>query len=67
MDPASYWTDRLSRIFIVLVHWSNSPQADISHNLDTLYRLQADQSLLLLLNTACLVEKQQIPILKSLV
>jgi hypothetical protein len=33
---------------------------------DTLFWFRANQSLLLLLNAACLAEKQQIPILKSL-
>ena len=53
---------RLSRIFIVLAHWSNSPQEDMSPHSNTLYWLQADQSLLLLLNAACIALKQQIPI-----
>ena len=67
MNPALYLTDTLSRIFIVLAHWSNRPQEDMSPHSDTLYWSQADQSLLLLLNAACFAEKQQIPILKSLV
>ena len=34
---------------------------------DTLFWFQANESLLYLLNAACLAEKQQIPILKSVV
>ena len=39
----------------------------MSLHLDTLFRFRTNQSLLLLLNAACLAEKQQIPILSSLV
>jgi hypothetical protein len=39
-----------------------APQVDMSLHLDTLFWFRADQSLLFLLNAACLVEKQQIPI-----
>jgi hypothetical protein len=42
---------------------SNSPRVDISLHSDTLFWLQANQSLLFLLNAACLAEKQQMPIL----
>jgi hypothetical protein len=45
---------QLSWIFIVV---------DMSPHSDTLFRFRANQSLLCLLNAACLVEKQQIPIL----
>jgi hypothetical protein len=38
----------------------------MSLHLDTLFWFRANQSLLFLLNAACLAEKQQIPILKSL-
>ena len=57
-----------SWIFIVLVHWNNSPQIDMSPHLDTLSWFEAKQSLLFFLNAARLAEKQQIhvPILKSL-
>ena len=48
-----------SLIFIVLAHWNMSLHSD------TLFWFRANQSLLFLLNIACLVEKQQIPILKS--
>ena len=51
----------------MLAHWNNSPRIDMSPHLDTLFRFQANQSLLFLLNAACLAEKQQIPILQSLV
>ena len=47
--------------FIVLAHQYNSL------DVDTLFWFRADQSLHLLLNAACLAEKQQIPNLKSLV
>jgi hypothetical protein len=50
-------------IFIGLAHWNNSRCADMSLHFETLSRLRANQSLLLLLNDACLAEKQQIPIL----
>ena len=48
---------------IVLAHWNNSPQIDMSPHSDTLSWFRANQSLLFLLNAACLAEKQQIPIL----
>jgi len=51
---------KLSWIFIVPAHWNNSPWLDMSLHLDTLSWFWANLSLLLLLNTACLVEKQQI-------
>jgi hypothetical protein len=51
----------------MLVHWNKSPQIDVSAHADTLYLCRANQSLLFLLNATCLVEKQQIPILQSLV
>jgi hypothetical protein len=53
--------------FIVLAHWNNSPRVDMSLHSDTLVWFRANQSLLFLLNAACLAEKQQIPILMSLV
>jgi hypothetical protein len=49
-------------IFIVLAHWNNSPRVDMSPHLNTLSWFQVNQSLLFLLNAACLAEKQQIPI-----
>ena len=48
----------------MLAHWSNSPRVDISLHSYIIPILS--YSVLLLLNTACLVEKQQISILKSL-
>ena len=53
--------------FIVLAHWNNSPWVDMSLHSDTLFWFRANQSLLFLLNAVCLVEKQQIPILKSFI
>ena len=52
--------------FIVLAHWNNSLWIDMSAHSDTLSWFWANQFLLFLLNAACLVEKQQIPILLSL-
>ena len=53
----------LSWNFIVLAHWSNSPRVDMSPHSDTLSWFRANQSLLLLLNAACLAEKQHMPML----
>jgi hypothetical protein len=50
----------LSWIFIVLAHWSNSPQIDMLPISDTLSWFRAIQFLLFLLNAACLATKQQI-------
>ena len=63
MKSALFQTNTLSWIFIVLAHWNNSPRVDMSLHSDTLFWFWANQSLLFLLNAACLVEKQQIPIL----
>ena len=63
MRSTLYKINTLSWIFIMLAHWNNSPQIDISLHSDTLFWLRAIQSLLFLLNAACLAEKQQIPIL----
>jgi hypothetical protein len=46
--------------FLVLVHWNSRPQIDKSPHSDTLSWFRANQSLLFLLNAACLAEKQQI-------
>jgi hypothetical protein len=51
----------------VLAHWNNSPQVNLSPHSDILSWFRANQSLLFLLNVACLAEKQQIPFLLSLV
>jgi hypothetical protein len=59
------WPTQLVKTFIVLVHWNNSPQVDMSVHTDTLSWLRANQFLFLLLNAACLDEKQQILILYS--
>ena len=53
-------TNTLTWIFIVLIHWNNSLMIDMSPHSDTLPRFRANQSLLFLLNAACLGEKQQI-------
>jgi hypothetical protein len=47
----------------VLAHWNNCLRVDMSLHLDTLFRFRDNQSLLLLLNAACLAEKQQMTIL----
>ena len=59
---ALYYINTLSWIFIALDHRNNNPRADMSLYLDTLSWFRANQSLPFLLNTACLAEKQQIPI-----
>ena len=59
-------TNRFYWIFIVLAHWNNSPWVDIFHHSDTSW-LRATESLFLLLKAVCWTEKQQIPILKSVV
>jgi len=67
MRSALYYNNTLSWNFIVLAHCNNSPRVEMSLQSDTLFWLRANQSLLFLLNAACLAEKQQIPILQSLV
>jgi len=60
MRFALYKINTLSCIFIVLAHWNNSPQIDISTHSDTLSWFRVNQlSLLFLLNVVCLVEMQQ--------
>ena len=49
--------------FIVLAHWNNSLQIYMSLYSNTLSWFWVNQSLLFLLNAACLAEKQQMPIL----
>jgi hypothetical protein len=61
MRSALYWTNTLRLNFIVLVNWNNSLRIDMSSHSDTLYWFRAIQSLLFLLNAACLAEKQEIP------
>jgi hypothetical protein len=46
---------------MVLYYWSNRLRIDMLPHSDTLSWIWANQSLLFLLNTACLTEKQQIP------
>ena len=41
----------------MLAHWNNSPQIDMLLHSGTLFWFRANQSLLLLLNAACLAEK----------
>ena len=67
MRSVLFYTNMLSWIFIVLAHWNNSQRIDMLPHLDTLSWFRAKHSLLFLLNAACLAEKQQIPILLSLV
>jgi hypothetical protein len=62
-----YYTNMLSWTFIVLAHWNNSPWINMLPHSNTLSSFWANQSLLYLLNAACLAEKQQILILKSLI
>ena len=51
----------------MLVHWKNSPWVNTLSHSDTLSWFRAKQSVLFLLNSACLEEKQQISSLLSLV
>jgi hypothetical protein len=57
MKSALFQTNTLSWIFIVLAHWNKN----LLHL--HLFWFRANQSLLFLLNAACLAEKQQIPVL----
>ena len=47
----------------MLAHWKNSPLVDMLLHSDTLFWFQDNQYLLWILNTACLLEKQHIPLL----
>ena len=54
--------------FIVITYWNKSPpRIYMSPHSDTLSWFRANQSLQFLFNAACLTERQQIPILWSLV
>ena len=53
----------LGWILIVLAHWNNSLQIDVSFHLDTLSWPRVNKSLLFLLNAECLAKKEQLPIL----
>ena len=61
MKSALYFTNTLSWICIVLALWNNSLCIDMSLLSYTLSWFRANHSLLLLLNVACLAEKQRIP------
>jgi hypothetical protein len=50
-------------MFIELAYWNNTWRVNMSLYSETLSSFRATQSLLLLLNAACLSEKQQIPVL----
>ena len=56
-------SDILSWFLVGLAHWNNSLLLEVSLPSDILSWFLANQSLLLLLNKTCYVEKQQIPIL----
>jgi hypothetical protein len=62
MRSALFSTNMLSWIFIVLARRNNSPRVDMSLHSVTLFWFRANQSLVFLLNAACLARKQQIPI-----
>ena len=51
-------------IHTMLAHEINNLQEDVPFYQDTLFWLWADQSMLLLLNAACLAEKQHVPVFK---
>ena len=57
-----YKINMLSLIIIVQAHWNNSLQIDMSLHFDTIFWLQAKQSLLIFLSAAYFVKKQ-IPII----
>jgi hypothetical protein len=48
----------LSWIFILLVHGNINLQLEMTLHSDTLYKFQANQSLFLLINAACIAKKQ---------
>ena len=62
MISTFYYTNTLSWIFIVWAHWNNSPSVDMSLHLNTLSWFRPNQSLLFLLNTSCLAEKNKKPV-----
>ena len=66
MMSALYYTNTHDWILIVLVHWNNSSLVDMSLHSDTLTWFWANQYLLLFVKAVCLAEKQQIPIVLSL-
>ena len=58
MRSALYSTNMLNWILIVLAHRNNNSQIDMSPYLDTFFWFRTNQSLLFLLDVACLAEKQ---------
>ena len=54
MRTALSYANTLSSIYIVLVHWNNSPRIDLSPHSGTLSWFRVNQSFLFLLNAACL-------------
>jgi hypothetical protein len=60
MRSTLYYTNTLSWIFIVLTDWQSADRHIVP--LGHIVQFLASQSLLFLLNTACLAEKLQIPI-----
>jgi hypothetical protein len=61
------WREKVNFQWDDEIHWNNFPRINMSPHLDTLSCFRANQSLLFLLNYAWLEERQQIPILLSLV
>ena len=65
MRSTLYWTNTLSWIFYSASSMKQqSTDRHVPHS-DSLSWFRANQSLLFLLNAACLVEKQQIPVFSS--
>jgi len=58
---------RPTYILILLVHWKNNSALVDMYPYSNTSQFWTNQSLLFLLNAACLTEKQQIPIIKFLV
>ena len=60
MMSALYETNMLTWLFIELAYWKNSPLVDMSLHLGLILSwFRGNQSLLLLLNAACVAEKLQ--------
>jgi hypothetical protein len=57
----------LAKLSTIVPLYRNSPRIDMSPHSHTLSWFRDNQSLVFLINAACLAEKQHIPILKSLV
>jgi hypothetical protein len=55
----------LKLIFIVLAHQNKSPQVDTSHHWEHNLDFEPNSHCSLLLNTAFLMQKQQIPLIKQ--